>query len=155
MYTNTTNVCHHRTRCLCSSFILNRLIVSYPKIIEKLKEIDCTSRAVRPFVNIYIPSSFHSNWNVFNIVSVLCTCKHTILNYHKHRYNKKLIKSEYCHPIIINCVYLDRQNTVQQSLHRPDKTQLWKEAMNTWTHNTPLLNLHLPSPQWNKSHTYK
>lgn len=72
------NICHHRTRSLYSSFMLNRLIVSYPKIIEKLKQTDCTSRADRPFENIKTPSSFHSNWNVFNIVSVLCTCKYSI-----------------------------------------------------------------------------
>lgn len=50
------------------------LIVSYPRIIEKLKQADCTSRADSPLVNISSPSSIHSILNALNILSNLCTC---------------------------------------------------------------------------------
>lgn len=54
--------------------MLNLLIVSYPRIIEKLKQADCTRRAESPFVNICNLSSTHKTLNVLNILSNLCTC---------------------------------------------------------------------------------
>lgn len=65
---------YHLTYSLYSSVILNLLIVSYPKIIEKLKQADCKSRADSPFVNICNFSSVQRTLNAFNILSNLCTC---------------------------------------------------------------------------------
>lgn len=54
--------------------MLTRLMVSYPRIIEKLKQADCTSRADSPLVNMCSPSSIHSILNALNILSNRCTC---------------------------------------------------------------------------------